>query len=163
MGSRILLCSSLSLLACSVTATPVLAETCKYVDKDGHVTYSNVPIDNARKLGCVQPAPPISTDRPIEPNKARSGTTQDTVKPGGDVPPQGKAGDDRRKALIAELAREQDALGNAREALAQQEAIRFGDERNYAPVRERLKPFQDEVALHEKKAESIRQELATLK
>ena len=61
------------------------------------------------------------------------------------------------------MAREQDALVKAREALAQQEAIRLGEERNYARVIERLKPYQDEVATHEKRVESIKQEVANLK
>ena len=61
---------------------------------------------------------------------------------------------------MEELMREQDALAKAREALAQQETIRLGDERNYARVLERLKPYQDEVAAHEKKITELRQELA---
>jgi len=64
---------------------------------------------------------------------------------------------------MEELAREQDALIKAREALAQQESIRLGDERNYARVLERLKPYQDEVAAHEKKITELRQDLANLR
>jgi phage shock protein A len=71
--------------------------------------------------------------------------------------------EDRKKALMEELASEQDALIKAREALAQQESIRQGDERNYARVLERLKPYQDQVAAHEKKIGELRQELANLR
>jgi hypothetical protein len=64
---------------------------------------------------------------------------------------------------VEELAREQDALAKAREALAQQESIRLGDERNYVRVLERLKPYQDEVATHEKTITELRQELTNLR
>ena len=106
------------------------AETCKYVDKDGHVTYSNVPIPNARKASCIEAPPPVSNVRPAEPNKSQ-GTPQAASKPGTDGS-QLKMTEDRKKALMEELASEQDALIKAREALAQQESIRQGDERNYA-------------------------------
>ena len=58
---RLLLCL-IPLLAASAAA----AETCKYVDKEGRVTYSNVPIKGARKLSCFQPpqAPAASAPEP---------------------------------------------------------------------------------------------------
>ena len=137
------------------------AETCKYVDKDGHVTYSNVPIPNARKVACIEAPPPVTNPAATEPTKPGQGTPQAGTKlPDGSQP---KTTDDRRKALAEKLAREQDALTKAREALAQQEAIRLGDERNYARVLERLKPYQDEVATHEKKIAELQQELGNLR
>ena len=41
--------------------------------------------------------------------------------------------------------------------------MRYGDERNYARVQERLKPFQETVAMHEKNIASLQQEIANLK
>jgi hypothetical protein len=38
--------------------------------------------------------------------------------------------------------------------------MRSGDERNFQKVLERLKPYQDAVAQHEKNIQSIKQELA---
>jgi hypothetical protein len=130
------------------------------VDKDGHVTYSNVPIPNARKVSCIEPPPAVQGGAPTEPNKASQGAPQTGNKSSDGAQP--KTSDDRRKALMEELAREQDALAKAREALTQQEAIRLGDERNYARVLERLKPYQDEVATHEKNIAELRQELTNL-
>ena len=160
MRSKRLLTALVSLLFARFPCTSALAETCKYVDKDGHVTYSNVPIPNARKASCIEAPPPVSNVRPAEPNKSQ-GTPQPTSKSSDGSQP--KTTDDRKKALMEELAREQDALIKAREALAQQESIRLGDERNYARVLERLKPYQDEVAAHEKKITELRQDLANLR
>ena len=161
MRSKRLLTALVSLLFARFPCASALAETCKYVDKDGHVTYSNVPIPNARKASCIEAPPPVSNVRPAEPNKSQ-GTPQAASKPGIDGS-QLKMTDDRKKALMEELAREQDALIKAREALAQQESMRQGDERNYAKVLERLKPYQDQVAAHEKKIGELRQELANLR
>jgi len=54
-------------------------------------------------------------------------------------------------------------LEDAKQALAEQESIRQGDERNYARVLERLKPYQEAVEQHEKNIASIKQELANLR
>ena len=48
-------------------------------------------------------------------------------------------------------------------ALAEQESIRSGDERNYARVLERLKPYQDEVGRHQKNVDALRAELNQLR
>jgi hypothetical protein len=71
--------------------------------------------------------------------------------------------DERRRILESELAAEEEKLNAAKQALAEQESIRQGDERNYARVLERLKPYQEAVEQHEKNIASIRQELANLR
>ena len=62
--------------------------------------------------------------------------------------------------LQRELASEQAALTKAQQALAEQESIRSGDERNYARVEERLKPYQEAVQSHQKNVEALRREIA---
>src|SRR4029077_15536370 len=122
---------------------------------------SNVPIKRARKVTCFQaPAPP-----PPEPSArpAVQPTATDTGRPRVEAGTQRKRDQDRRTILEDELAREQKALDDARKALAQQETLRAGDERNYSRVQERLAPFQEAVATHEKNIASIKQELATSK
>ena len=161
MPSKPVLTTLVSLLFAWLSCPAASAETCTYVDKDGHVTYSNAPVPNARKVGCIEAPPPVKGPAATEPTTPGQGTPQAGSKlPDGSQP---KTSDDRRKALVEELAREQDALVKAREALAQQESIRLGDERNYARVLERLKPYQDEVAAHEKKITELRQDLANLR
>jgi len=68
----------------------------------------------------------------------------------------------QRGILEKELATEEQLLEKAKQALAEQEAIRTGDERNYARVLERLQPYRDNVELHTKNIEALRRELANL-
>ena len=70
---------------------------------------------------------------------------------------------DRRKILEQELATEQKNLDQAKKELAEQEAVRTGDERNYQRVIERLQPFKDKVALHERNIEALKKEIGNLK
>jgi hypothetical protein len=68
----------------------------------------------------------------------------------------------QREILEKELAAEQTDLARAKQALAEQEAIRTGDERNYARVLERLQPYKDRVETHEKNVEALKRELSNL-
>jgi chromosome segregation ATPase len=68
----------------------------------------------------------------------------------------------QREILQKELATEQEALAKARQALAQQESVRSGDERNYARVLERLQPYKESVENHEKNIQALQRELANL-
>ena len=69
----------------------------------------------------------------------------------------------RRKILEQELAQEQQQLDAAKKQLAEQKDVRLGNEKNYARVEERLKPYEDKVKLHEVNVESLRKELANVK
>ena len=70
---------------------------------------------------------------------------------------------ERQRAILEkELATEQQLLAKAQAELAEQEAIRTGDERNYARVLERLQPYRDSVETHQKNIEALRRELANL-
>ncbi|MEO8627868.1 MAG: DUF4124 domain-containing protein [Betaproteobacteria bacterium] len=161
---------TLVLLSIVVTPLSALGETCKYVDKDGHTIYSNVTIKNARKLNCFQPPEPVAPE-PKAPSAAGKPRSQEGVqaapidggRPKVEPTTQRKRDDQRRQILEDELAREQNSLAESRKVLSEQEAIRNGDERNYQRVLDRLKPYQDDVAVHEKNVSSIRQELANLK
>ena len=71
--------------------------------------------------------------------------------------------ENRRKILESELQNEQQLLADAQQKLAEQQNVRQGDERNYARVQERLKPFQEAVNLHSKNIEQLRDELGRVK
>jgi hypothetical protein len=66
----------------------------------------------------------------------------------------------QREILQQELASEQSRAHQGAQALAEQESVRSGDERNYARVEERLKPFQEAVDSHQKNIEALRREIA---
>ncbi len=68
----------------------------------------------------------------------------------------------QRDTLEKELVQEESMLADARKKLAEQEAIRTGDEKNYAKVLDRLKPYQDTVEVHAKNVEALKRELANL-
>jgi hypothetical protein len=68
----------------------------------------------------------------------------------------------QRDTLEKELSQEEAMLADARKKLAEQEAIRTGEERNYAKVIERLKPYRDTVEVHEKNVEALKRELTSL-
>jgi hypothetical protein len=157
--------SLLALLVLWLAAIPALAETCKYVDKDGRTIYSNVTVKNARKIVCFQPPAPLSpeSDNARKEGRPAGAGTGDASRARVEPPTQRKRDDDRRRILEEELAREQQALDEARKALAEQEAQRFGDERNYARVLDRLKPYQEAVSMHEKNVASLKQEMANLR
>jgi hypothetical protein len=135
-------------------ALPAVAETCKYLDSEGHITYSNVPIKNAKKVSCfdtpaaVAPPPAATPDKP----SARVNPTT-----------QRKRDDERRRILEEELTREQSSLDEAKKTLAEQEEIRMGGEKNYQRVLERLKPYQEVVEQHQRNVTALKQELANLR
>jgi hypothetical protein len=68
----------------------------------------------------------------------------------------------QREILERELAQEERLRDQARKELEEQEAVRYGDERNYARVLERLQKYKDAVEVHEKNIESLKRELTIL-
>ncbi|MEK6212356.1 MAG: DUF4124 domain-containing protein [Pseudomonadota bacterium] len=155
------LCHWALLLAIAAIGLPARAETCKYVDDEGRVIYSNTPNNppkGAKKVRCFSdPAP-----RPApQESKPQSGAREGFPKVDGQT--QKKRDDERRRILEKELADEQQQLEAARQKLAEQEAIRTGDERNYQRYLDRVQPFRDAVANHERNIEAIRREISNLK
>ncbi|MCB1887777.1 MAG: DUF4124 domain-containing protein [Rhodocyclaceae bacterium] len=128
----------------------------KCVDSQGRVTYTN---DNTNSKGCSQleedlPVSSVPALRPPPPAKDFPRVSPD----------QQKARDDsRRNILEEELAAEQTALDSAQKALAEQEGIRLGSERNYQRKLDRLKPFQDQVELHQRNVEALQKEISNLR
>lgn len=131
------------------------------MDDEGRVIYSNTPNNppkGAKKVRCFSdPAP-----RPApQESKPQSGAREGFPKVDGQT--QKKRDDERRHILEKELADEQQQLEAARQKLAEQEAIRTGDERNYQRYLDRVQPFRDAVANHERNIEAIRREISNLK
>jgi len=68
----------------------------------------------------------------------------------------------QREILQKELDREEGLLEKAQQALDAQQEVRYGNERNYARVLQRLQPYKDNVDLHQKNVEALRRELRNL-
>ncbi|UTH72498.1 DUF4124 domain-containing protein [Chromobacterium sp. IIBBL 290-4] len=128
----------------------------KYVDANGNVTYTNVPIRGAQPITLN----PISS---YPGRKAGSSVGKPAASgsyPSVDADTQKQRDNGRRKILETELANEQKALAAAQKALADGKATRLGDEaRNYQKYLDRVKKLQDEVTDREKNVAALKDEL----
>lgn len=139
---------------------PAQADVWKCVDAEGKVAYTNTkPAGKGCKL--LSQDQPVSTVTPHRPRAAATPTPGNF--PRVDSNTQKERDLSRRQILEKELAQEQGQLDKAQKELADQEAIRIGDERNYQKVLDRLKPFQDRVAEHQRNVEAIRNEITKLR
>lgn len=116
----------------------------KCIDAAGKVTYTSQELPGSKCTRVGATISVVPSDKPAAP-PAKS--PQTTVK------------NERRTQLESELANAQTRLEQAKKALAEQEALRYGDERNYQRVLDRLKPYQDAVATAEKNVERVQEEL----
>ncbi len=152
------LCISVLLLA----LTPIVHADVMYqcVDAHGHKTFSNVKLStpgikcSAMDLGPATTVPPVRS-AVRAPSPASFPKVDESDQKARDT--------DRRRILETELAAEQQSLLLAKKELAAQEAVRSGDERNYQRVLDRLEPFKNKVALHERNIEAIQRELDKLR
>ena len=148
---KLLLAVALGSLA--VPAAAQVTEIFKCRDAQGRWTYTN-DRRQAEKEKCELVASQINV-APAAPKSARPSNF-----PRESSSERASAKGKQREILEKELASEEAALAKAKQALAEQEAIRSGDERNYARVEERLKPYQETVENHQKNIEALRREIA---
>src|SRR5688572_458643 len=147
------------LLAGALVSFGARAQIYECVDASGNKRFTNI---KAEAKGCkLLDVGPLNTVPAIKPsNKAAPGPA---TFPKVDAATQRERDTDRRRILEQELANEQKQLAAAQKELAEQQAMRQGDERNYQRVIERLEPFQKRVKQHEDNIESLRKELSNLK
>ena len=70
---------------------------------------------------------------------------------------------DRKHILTEELTGEQKKLEQAKKELAEQETVRSGDDKNSQKNLDRIQPYKDRVAQHERNIAAINKELSNLK
>ena len=128
------------------------SEVYKCPDASGRPTYTNVKRDTVGK-NCTL----VSKEVQVVPSQAPTREAREKSSAAAD------RNANRRKILESELQNEQQLLSDAQKKLTEQEGIRSGDERNYARVQERLKPYQDAVDLHTKNIEQLRGELGRIR
>jgi hypothetical protein len=126
------------------------SEVYKCPDAAGRPTYTNVKRDTVGKHCTL-----VSKEVQVVPAQAPGARDKSVAGIDRNI--------NRRKILESELQNEQQLLSDARQKLTEQEGIRQGDERNYARVQERLKPYQEAVDLHTKNIEQLRGELGRLR
>ena len=141
----------------------IQAEMYKQVDEKGQVTYSNVPIKGAKKVELA----PITI---LPPTKAKPERT--SVKGGAVEVQEGPEKSAKKQSVEESLVKEQTMLVKAKLAM-EEEKNRSGTINNKVDGKEvarkavnrneeRIKELQDEIALHEKNIELLKQDLATL-
>ena len=161
MRAQYLFCSIvLPLLA---AAAAQAQDIYKCADADGRITYSNVPTRSCRKLVLdpvnLAPAPKLPATK----------TSTPANFPKVDEQTQKSRDGDRRRILETELAAEQKNVAQAKKELSEQEAIVLPNERmqggaiSGGKVQERLQPYKDKVALHQRNIEAIQKEIANLR
>lgn len=150
------------LIALGVVATPVLAQTevqtiwnCK--DKDGRTFVTNLKDDTVGKDCRIVQQTRVNVV-PAQKPAAKSPAAFPKESSAARASAKGR----QREVLENELSTEQDMLTKAKKELADQEAVRTGDERNYARVLERLQKYKDNVEVHEKNVEALKRELGNL-
>ena len=128
------------------------AEIYKYVDSEGHVTYSSTPIKGAKKLNLNSPGTASFARIPS------GSTTHPSDFPRVDDKTQKSRDDTRRKILEDELAAENKLLAEARENLKDRES-----RRNMPEYDEKIQALRKQVALHENNVAALNTELSNLK
>lgn len=156
------------LFICSLLLTSIAlsarAEIWECVDSSGNKRFTNV---KAEATGCKpMNLPPVSTIPAPKPGAAKPNDTKAATPssfPKVDPATQQQRDTGRRKILEQELANEERLLEQAKKDLAEQESTRFGNERNYQRVLERLEPYKKKVALHEGNIANLRKEMSSLR
>ncbi len=132
-----------------------VTEIYKCVDTKGRASYTN---DKRETTG--KKCELVTTQVNVAP--AQKSAARPSGFPRESAAEANRARERQRGILEKELATEVAALNKAREALAAQESVRTGEERNYAKVEERLQPYKDTVETHEKNIEALKRELNNL-
>jgi hypothetical protein len=146
----------------SAHAQQQVTEIFKCKGADGHWTYTN-DRRQAEQQKCEVVTRQVNVAPAQKPGAPRNSTARPNEFPKESPTDRAKAQSRQREILEKELAQEQASLAKARQELAAQEAVRSGDERNYARVLERLQPFKDSVETHEKNIEALKRELGNLR
>jgi len=157
----------LYLLTALLAALPVQADVMyQCIDESGHKSFSNIKSSaKGAKCTAMDLGAPVTVPAP----KATAKTPTPSTFPKVDDNTQKARDTDRRRILDSELAAEQKNLDEAKKALAGQEAIILPNERmqhggiSGGKVEERIVPYRDKVALHERNIEAIQKEIAKLR
>lgn len=135
----------------------------------GNLYTDQISAKEAQERGCKTlsgaPVTVVQGARP-RPTPASGAVTGTAAPRGGEAridPNEQKARDtDARRILEAELRKEEERLAQLQKELAQGEAERRGDERNYARYLERVNELKAAVARKEADVAALRRELAKL-
>jgi hypothetical protein len=148
-------------ISIAFASIPAQADVYKCIDAEGHVTYTN-----ARNVG--KGCKVLTQDKAVSTVPSQRAAPSPAGFPKVDAEKQKARDTDRRRILDEELATEQKNLEQARKELVEQEGIVLPQERtqsgiNGAKVQERIQPYKDSVALHERNLEALKKEIGNLR
>jgi hypothetical protein len=153
-----LIASAAGVLCAMTVHAQTVTEIWRCLDNDGRRHYTNSKKETAG-MKCELVTSQINVAPPLtKPPPRASSSNFPRETPGQSA----SARERQREILQKELVAEEAALARARQALAEQESVRTGEERNYARVLERLQPFRESVENHEKNIAALKRELANL-
>lgn len=133
----------------------------KCTGADGSTLISNNKVDKNCKAVVSGPDNALPAPKAGKPAAAANPSPASFPKVAEDTQ---KARDtDRKRILEQELATEKKNLEQAKKELAEQEAARGGDEKNFQKVLDRVQPYKDRVAQHERNIAAINKELSGIK
>jgi hypothetical protein len=131
-------------------------------EQDHRAHYTNIKKETEGKQ-CVVVTREVSVVSAPAPVQRAAATPTPPNFPKVDKDTQKSRDDGRRRILEDELSTEEKGLSSAKAKLAEQEAVRNADEKNYQRVLDRLKPYQDAVERHERNVSALKRELAALR
>ena len=137
-------------------------------DADGHKSFSNLKSETKGATCTVLDLGP-ALSVPTQGAKSSTSSASPSTFPKVDQTTQRSRDNDRRRILENELAEEQKNLEQAKKLLAEQQDMVLPNERmqggaiSGGKVEERVQPFKDKVALHERNIEAIQKEIGRLR
>ena len=142
----------------ALSAHAQVTEIYKCVDKSGARLYTSDRRETAGKK-CEL----VSREVNVVPAQKQPQSAAPSSFPRETPQARASAKERQRDILEKELTSEQQLLDKARQDLAAQEAVRTGDEKNYARVLDRLQPYKDSIDLHQKNVEALKRELSNIR
>ncbi|WP_434778346.1 DUF4124 domain-containing protein [Neisseria sp. Ec49-e6-T10] len=125
------------------------------------VTFTNKP-GNGCKAVNLGPISVIGTEKSPSRTTKNANNTANNNYPKESAAENATRNQGRRQILEAELANEQKALADAQKALTEGQAVRNGNEKNYAKYQERVQQLQNAVSDRQKNIDAIQKEISRL-
>lgn len=132
----------------------------KCLEQDGSAHYTNIKKETEGKQCTVVTKEVSVVSGPPAQQRSSAATPTPPGFPRVDKDTQRSRDDGRRRILEDELGTEERSLNDAKAKLAEQEAVRHGDEKNYQRVLDRLRPYQDAVDRAERNVAALKREIA---
>jgi hypothetical protein len=161
LATRWLACAAFAVAGGAYAQQQGTGTVWRCTEQDHRAHYTNIKKETEGKQ-CVVVTREVSVVSAPAPQRAAATPTPPNF-PKVDKDTQKSRDDGRRRILEDELSTEEKGLSSAKAKLAEQEAVRNADEKNYQRVLDRLKPYQDAVERHERNVSALKRELAALR